>query len=73
MAKGEIISPGKIQESYDKQLLRDWLVKIGFKEKVDEYSKKGEKPPPPFIPTEIATGLSKRYIFAYEKISGKKL
>jgi phosphoribosylaminoimidazole-succinocarboxamide synthase len=66
-------APGKIQESYDKQLLRDWLVKIGFKEKVDEYSKKGEKPPPPLIPTEIATELSKRYIFAYEKISGKKL
>src|SRR5919204_3217872 len=26
--------PGKIQESYDKQLLRDWLVKIGFKDTV---------------------------------------
>jgi phosphoribosylaminoimidazole-succinocarboxamide synthase len=65
--------PGKNQESYDKQLLRDWLVKIGFKEKVVEYSKKGQKPPPPLIPIEIATELSKRYIFAYEKISGKKL
>jgi phosphoribosylaminoimidazole-succinocarboxamide synthase len=65
--------PGKNQESYDKQLLRDWLVKIGFKEKVTEYSIKGEKPPPPLIPIEIATELSKRYIFAYVKISGKKL
>jgi hypothetical protein len=54
-------------------LLRDWLVKIGFKETVAEYSKKGEKPPPPLIPKEIAIELSKRYIFAYEKISGKKL
>jgi phosphoribosylaminoimidazole-succinocarboxamide synthase len=66
-------TPGKSQESYDKQLLRDWLVKIGFKETIVEYSKKGEKPPPPLIPPEIATELSKRYIFAYEKISGKKL
>jgi phosphoribosylaminoimidazole-succinocarboxamide synthase len=66
-------TPGKIQESYDKQLLRDWLVKIGFKETIVEYSKKGQKPPPPVIPTEIATELSNRYIFAYEKISGKKL
>jgi phosphoribosylaminoimidazole-succinocarboxamide synthase len=66
-------TPGKNQESYDKQLLRDWLVKIGFKERVVEYSKKGEKPPPPLIPRELSTELSKRYIFAYEKISGKKL
>jgi phosphoribosylaminoimidazole-succinocarboxamide synthase len=66
-------TPGKIQESYDKQLLRDWLVQIGFKETVVEYSKKGEKPPPPLIPTAIATELSKRYIFAYETITGEKL
>ena len=65
-------TPGKSQESYDKQLLRDWLVKIGFKETIAEYSKKGEKPSPPLIPKEIAIELSKRYIFAYEKISGKK-
>jgi phosphoribosylaminoimidazole-succinocarboxamide synthase len=64
--------PGKSQESYDKQLLRDWLVKIGFKETMTEYSTKGEKPPPPVIPKEIAIELSKRYIFAYEKISGEK-
>jgi phosphoribosylaminoimidazole-succinocarboxamide synthase len=64
--------PGKSQESYDKQLLRDWLVKIGFKETITEYSTKGEKPPPPVIPKEIAIELSKRYIFAYEKISGEK-
>lgn len=66
-------TPGKSQESYDKQLLRDWLVKIGFKETISEYSKKGEKPPPPLIPKEIAIELSKRYVYAYEKISGKKL
>jgi hypothetical protein len=48
-------------------------VKIVLKEKATECSRKGEKPPPPLIPIEIATELSKRYIFAYEKISGKKL
>ena len=66
-------SPGKIQESYDKQLLRDWLIKIGFKDTVVEYSKKGKKPPAPVIPIEIVRELSKRYIFAYEKITGQKL
>ena len=66
-------TPGKSQESYDKQLLRDWLVKIGFRETIYEYSKKKEKPPPPIIPSEIATELSNRYTFAYEKITGKKL
>ena len=31
--------PGKTQESYDKQLLRDWLIKIGFKDSIDKFAK----------------------------------
>ncbi|HET7345086.1 MAG TPA: phosphoribosylaminoimidazolesuccinocarboxamide synthase, partial [Nitrososphaeraceae archaeon] len=30
--------PGKTQESYDKQLLRDWLIKIGFKDSIDKFA-----------------------------------
>jgi len=62
--------PGYIQGSYDKQLLRDWLTKIGFKDVVDKLAKEGEKPEPPKLSLEIANELRRRYIFSYERISG---
>lgn len=65
--------PGKVQESYDKQLLRDWLIKIGFKDKVDRLAKEGKKPESPELAPEVANELSRRYILAYERISGRKL
>ena len=65
--------PGKTQESYDKQLLRDWLIKTGFKDKVDRLALKGKKPDPPKVSPEVASELSRRYILAYERISGCKL
>ena len=65
--------PGEAQESYDKQLLRDWLVKIGFKDKVDRFAKEGKKPDPPIIVQELVDKLSRRYIIAYEKITGRML
>ncbi|MFL6490815.1 MAG: phosphoribosylaminoimidazolesuccinocarboxamide synthase [Nitrososphaera sp.] len=65
--------PGKIQESYDKQLLRDWLIKIGFKNKVDRLAKEGKKPEPPQVSPAVANELSRRYIYAYELISGGRL
>jgi phosphoribosylaminoimidazole-succinocarboxamide synthase len=65
--------PGKVQESYDKQLLRDWLAKIGFKNIVDRLAKEGRKPDSPEVSPEIASELSRRYIFAYEQISGCSL
>jgi phosphoribosylaminoimidazole-succinocarboxamide synthase len=65
--------PGKIQESYDKQLLRDWLIKTGFKDKVDRLAKEGKKPESPEVAAEVAYELSRRYILAYERISGRKL
>ncbi len=64
--------PGKVQESYDKQLLRDWLIKTGFKDKVDKLAKEGKKPESPQVSSEIANELSRRYILAYERISGRK-
>jgi phosphoribosylaminoimidazole-succinocarboxamide synthase len=65
--------PGKTQESYDKQLLRDWLIKTGFKDLVDRLAKEGKKPDPPKVAPDIANELSRRYILAYERISGRKL
>ncbi|HEX2472905.1 MAG TPA: phosphoribosylaminoimidazolesuccinocarboxamide synthase [Nitrososphaera sp.] len=65
--------PGKIQESYDKQLLRDWLIEIGFKEKIDRLAKEGRKPESPQISWSVVNDLSRRYIFAYEQISGRRL
>jgi phosphoribosylaminoimidazole-succinocarboxamide synthase len=65
--------PGKVQESYDKQLLRDWLVKIGFKDTVDKLAKEGMKPESPEVSSQIAGELSRRYIFAYERICGRML
>ena len=65
--------PGKIQESYDKQLLRDWLIKTGFKDKVDMLSKEGKKPESPEVAPEVVEELSRRYVLAYERISGRKL
>ena len=65
--------PGKTQESYDKQLLRDWLIKIGFKDKIDRFAEEGKKPDPPILAQELVDKLSNRYIVAYEKITGRKL
>jgi phosphoribosylaminoimidazole-succinocarboxamide synthase len=65
--------PGKIQESYDKQLLRDWLIEIGFKGTIDRLAVEGKKPEPLQISSPVVNELSRRYIFAYEQISGRRL
>lgn len=65
--------PGNIQESYDKQLLRDWLNEVGFKATIEKYSREGRKPQPPQIDFSVANELSRRYIYAYETITGKGL
>ncbi len=63
---------GLVQESYDKQILRDWLTKIGFKQKVNEYILHNQKPEPPQLPLSIIKKISDRYIYSYEKITGNK-
>lgn len=65
--------PGKIQESYDKQLLRDWLIEIGFKDTIDRLAMEGKKPESPQISSQVVNELTRRYIFAYEQISGRRL
>jgi phosphoribosylaminoimidazole-succinocarboxamide synthase len=67
-------APGRAQESYDKQVIRDWLSKVGFKKTLDEARKAGKPTPrPPDLPPDLIAETSKRYIVAYEKLTGKKL
>jgi phosphoribosylaminoimidazole-succinocarboxamide synthase len=70
----ENYSPGKNQESYDKQLIRDWLSKAGYKKTLDETRKAGQPTPrPPDLPKDLIDETSKRYIVAYERLTGLKL
>ena len=64
----DIYQPGKQQDSFDKQILRDWLFKTGFVENIRELAK-DEKPNPPHLPDDIINKISDRYIEVYEKIT----
>jgi phosphoribosylaminoimidazole-succinocarboxamide synthase len=66
--------PGKAQESYDKQPIRDWLTAEGYKAKLDQARKAGAAtPPPPRLPEWLVEETSKRYVAVFESLSGKKL
>ncbi|WP_109470990.1 phosphoribosylaminoimidazolesuccinocarboxamide synthase [Ornithinimicrobium cavernae] len=58
-------SPGRTQTSYDKQVLRDWLLSdaSGW----DRAS--GESPPP--LPAEVVALTRARYVEAYESLTGQ--
>ena len=59
--------PGKTQPSFDKQPLRDWL---------EEEKKAGRwdgNAPPPVLPDEVVTETSRRYLNAFERITGAPL
>ncbi len=64
---------GKIQEAYDKQLLRDWLTANGFQKQFDDAREKGEEPIAPQIPQEIISKMTQRYVTAFEKLSKTSL
>lgn len=70
----EKYAPGKIQESYDKQPIRDWLDKVGYKKILDEARKAGRPTPrPPEVPAELVEEISGRYVLAYERLTELKL
>jgi len=69
----ESFEVGKIQEAYDKQLLRDWLTANGYQKQFDDARDKGEEPLAPQIPQEIITKMTQRYVIAFEKLSGTSL
>ncbi len=54
---------GQAQPSYDKQPLRDWLVESGW----------NKEPPAPPLPPDVADATSRRYVQAYERITGQTL
>jgi phosphoribosylaminoimidazole-succinocarboxamide synthase len=55
--------PGKGQPSFDKQYVRDYLSTTDWDKNSD----------PPHLPEEVVSGTEKRYLEAYEKLTGKKL
>ena len=57
--------PGRVQPSFDKQYVRDWLTSdaSGWDRASDT--------PPPALPADVVAATSERYIDAYERISGR--
>jgi phosphoribosylaminoimidazole-succinocarboxamide synthase len=55
--------PGRSQESYDKQYVRDYLEEIHW----------NKQPPAPALPAEVAQRTSVKYLDAYARITGHKL
>ncbi len=54
-------SPGRVQPSYDKQYVRDWLTSSGW----DRMS------PPPELPSDVVAATRERYVTAYEQLTGR--
>ena len=64
---------GKIQESYDKQILRDWLTANGYQKQFEDERNEGKEPTAPQIPSKIIETITERYVVAYEKLTGNSL
>jgi phosphoribosylaminoimidazole-succinocarboxamide synthase len=63
---------GKKQEAFDKQLVRDWLIQKGYKKELDKArSNDLGDPYPPKLPNDLVTEVLKRYVYTYEKITGR--
>src|ERR1700730_16462195 len=56
-------APGRLQESYDKQYVRDYLEKIHW----------NKQPPAPALPADVARHTSEKYLEAYFQLTGHKL
>jgi len=56
-------APGKAQNSYDKQFVRDYLESIKW----------NKQPPTPSLPAEVAMKTSEKYIEAYRRLTGREL
>lgn len=58
--------PGRAQDSYDKQIVRNWLLspESGWDKSSDE--------PPPALPDEVVDRTRARYIEAYELLTGTR-
>ncbi len=56
-------APGRAQESYDKQYVRDYLEQIHW----------NKQPPAPALPPDVARHTSEKYLEAYFQLTGHKL
>ena len=59
--------PGKTQPSFDKQPLRDWL------EAEKQAGRWDGNAPPPTLPPDVVAETSRRYLVAFERITGAPL
>ena len=57
--------PGRTQASYDKQIVRDWLLSPA-----SGWDRASGEPPPP-LPDEVVTRTRTRYLEAYELLAGE--
>jgi len=55
--------PGRAQDSYDKQYVRDYLEEIHW----------NKQPPAPALPAEVARKTSDKYLEAYQQLTGRTL
>ncbi len=55
--------PGKAQDSFDKQYVRDYLEEIHW----------NKQPPAPALPPEVARKTGEKYVEAYHRLTGREL
>lgn len=69
----ESYEPGKPQESFDKEPVRQWLREVGYKRALEEARRAGKPiPKPPRLPKSLIEEVSRRYIEAFERLTGEK-
>ena len=59
----EKYAPGRPQESFDKQYVRDYLEKIRW----------NKQPPAPALPADVVENTSAKYLEAYRRLTGREL
>jgi phosphoribosylaminoimidazole-succinocarboxamide synthase len=59
----ETYEPGRAQDSFDKQYVRDYLESLDW----------NKEPPAPTLPDEVVDGTRARYLEAYRRLTGKEL
>jgi phosphoribosylaminoimidazole-succinocarboxamide synthase len=58
-----VYSPGGDPASFDKQYVRDWLLASGW----------NREPPGPTLPPDVVAGTSRRYLEAFQRLTGRPL
>jgi phosphoribosylaminoimidazole-succinocarboxamide synthase len=54
-------TPGRVQDSYDKQIVRNWAAGTGW----------DKSAPPPEVPADVVEKTRQRYIDVYERLTGE--